>query len=205
LFKDKGSGASSSGDHSQGGCGVHPGSSSTADQGRASEGQAADTHTSWIQFHGTGVHAALTALGGNFLCKSEDKRGKAAPEQQIKTNFETSAGRGVYTSGRWGKSLSYSVPLLYPGQSFLFKIVLLVEVPGDLSDHGVGVAHQAAAALQNTRKHNKLQLHMDEGSDSWLIIPMSDFIDALAADAGKCWQPGDGIIFRLGPERSTRR
>ena len=33
---------------------------------------------------------------------------------------------------------------------------------------------------------------MDEGSDSWLIIPKSDFIDALAADAGKFWQPGDG-------------
>ena len=50
-------------------------------QGRASEGQAADTHTSWIQFHGTGVRPASTALGGNLLCKSEYKRGKAAPEQ----------------------------------------------------------------------------------------------------------------------------
>ena len=50
-------------------------------QGRVSEGQAADTHTSWIQLHGTGVHPVLTALGGNLLCKSEDKRGKAAPEQ----------------------------------------------------------------------------------------------------------------------------
>ena len=97
------------------------------------------------------MHAALTALGGNFLCKSEDKRGKAAPEQQIKTNFETSVGRGVYTSGRWGKSLSYSVPLLFPGQALLFKIVLLAEVPRDLSDHGVGVAHKAAAVLQKTR------------------------------------------------------
>ena len=33
---------------------------------------------------------------------------------------------------------------------------------------------------------------MDEGSDSWLIITKSDFIDALAADAGTFWQPGDG-------------
>jgi len=33
---------------------------------------------------------------------------------------------------------------------------------------------------------------MDEGSDSWLIIPESEFINALAADAGKFWQPGDG-------------
>ena len=39
-------------------------------QGRVSEGQAADTHTSWIQLHGTGVCPALTALGGNFVCKS---------------------------------------------------------------------------------------------------------------------------------------
>jgi len=33
---------------------------------------------------------------------------------------------------------------------------------------------------------------MDKGSDSWLIIPKSDYIDALAADADKFWQPGDG-------------
>ena len=66
-------------------------------QGRVSEGQAADTHTSWIQLHGTGVRPALTALGGNFVCKSEIKRGKAAPEQDMKTNFETVVGRGVYT------------------------------------------------------------------------------------------------------------
>ncbi len=61
------------------------------------KGQAADTHTSWIQLHGTGVRPALTALGGNFVCKSEIKRGKAAPEQDMNTNFETAAGGGVYT------------------------------------------------------------------------------------------------------------
>ena len=43
------------------------------------------------------VRPALTALGGNLLCKSEIKRGKAAPEQDMKTNFETVAGGGVYT------------------------------------------------------------------------------------------------------------
>ena len=32
-----------------------------------------------------------------FFCKSEIKRGKAAPEKDMKTNFETVAGRGVYT------------------------------------------------------------------------------------------------------------
>jgi hypothetical protein len=86
------------------------------------------------------------------LCKSEDKRGTAAPEQRMKTKFETAAGKGVYTSRRLGKYLNYSVPLLYPGQRFLFKIVLLVEVPGDLSDHGVGVAHKAAAVLQKKKE-----------------------------------------------------
>ena len=82
------------------------------------------------------------------MCKSEDKRGKAAPEQQINTNFETYNGRGSTRQGV-GKSLTYSVPLLYPGQRFLIKIVLLVEVPGDLSDHGVGVAHKVEAVVQN--------------------------------------------------------
>ena len=74
-------------------------------QGRVSEGQAADTHTSWIQRHGTGVRPALTALGGNFLCRSEIKRGKAA-EQDMKTNFETVVGRGVYTRGSWRNAVT---------------------------------------------------------------------------------------------------
>ena len=45
-------------------------------QRRVSEGQAADTHTSWIQLHGTGVRPASTALGGNLLCKSENQEGQ---------------------------------------------------------------------------------------------------------------------------------
>ena len=66
----------------------------------------------------------------------------------MKTNFETVAGRGVYTSGSWRKAVTYSAPLLYLGQKWLIKFALLVEVPGDLSDHGVGVAHKAKAVLQ---------------------------------------------------------
>ena len=46
---------------------------------------------------------------------------------------------------------------------------------------------------------------MDEGSDSWIIIPKSDFSNALAADAGKFGNLALQIICRLGPERSTRR
>ena len=91
---------------------------------------------------------SVDGLGRNLLCKSEDEMGKAAPEQQMNTNFETAAGKGVYTSRRWGKALSYSAPLLYPGQPLLINIVLLVEVPGDLSDHGVGVAHKVEPVLQ---------------------------------------------------------
>ena len=45
----------------------------------------------------------LMALGGNYLCKSEDKKGKAAQEPTMKSNFETAAGRGVYTSRFWRK------------------------------------------------------------------------------------------------------
>ena len=46
---------------------------------------------------------------------------------------------------------------------------------------------------------------MDEGTDSWLIIPKSDFIDALVAGADKFGNLAMEIIFRLGPERPTRR
>ncbi len=52
---------------------------------------------------------------------------------------------------------------------WLTKFVLLVEVPGDLSDHGVGVAHKAEAVLQQpktTGKNKKAEFNMDEGNDS---------------------------------------
>ena len=42
------------------------------------------------------MRPALTAWGGNLLCKSEIKKGKAA-EQDVKTNFETAPGKGAYT------------------------------------------------------------------------------------------------------------
>ena len=70
----------------------------------------------------------------------------------------------------------------------MMKFVLLVEVPDDISDHGVGVAHKAEAVLQQpkkTGKHNKAEVHMDKGRDSWLIVPKSDYIDALAADTAR--------------------
>ena len=113
--------------------------------------------------------------------------------------FETAAGRGVYTSGSWPKALSYSAPMLVG--NFLIKIVLLVEVPGDLSDHGVGVAHKAAAVLQTTKKKKAVQFQMDDVWDSWLIIPKLDYINALAADAGHWWQRGAGKKFQAWAKR----
>ena len=124
----------------------------------------------------------------------------------MNTNFELAAGRGVYTPGSCRNAVIYSAPLLYPGQKWLIKFVFLVEVPGDPRDHSVGVSHKAEAVLQQpkkTGKKKKAEFHMDK--DSWLIIPKSDYLDALAADAGERWQPGDGQkSFRLGPRRSTR-
>ena len=52
----------------------------------------------------------------------------------------------------WSRAATYSPPLLYLGQKWLIKFGLLVEVPGDLSDHGVGVAHKAEAVLQQLKK-----------------------------------------------------
>ena len=77
----------------------------------------------------------------------------------------------------------------------MIKFVFLVKAPGVLSDHGVGVAHKAEAALQQpkkTGKKRKAKFHMDEGKDSWLLIPKSDYIDALAADTCEKWQPDNG-------------
>ena len=65
----------------------------------------------------------------------------------------------------------------------MIKFVLLVEIPRDLSDHGVGVAHKAAAVTGKKQKKAST-FKMYEVEDSWLMIPKSDYIDALAADAG---------------------
>ena len=89
----------------------------------------------------------------------------------------------------------------------LIKFVLLVEVPGDLSDHGAGVAHKAEAVLQQPKKAgktNKAEFHMDNGNDFRRIIPKSDYINALAADTARGGSLAMDSSFRLGPGRSTR-
>ena len=90
----------------------------------------------------------------------------------------------------------------------LIKYLLLVEVPGDPSDHGVGVAHKAEAVLQQPKKartnKNKAEFHMGNGKDSWRIIPKSDYINALAADTARGGNLVMASSFRLGPGRSTR-
>ena len=75
LLKEKGNGASSSGDHGQGGCGVHLGSSSSTDQGRVGEGQAADTHTSQIQFPWDKRARNVDGLGTELLVQRAKTRG----------------------------------------------------------------------------------------------------------------------------------
>ncbi len=88
----------------------------------------------------------------------------------------------------------------------MIKFVLLVVVPDDLSDHGVGVAHKAEAVLQHPKKatkKNKAEFHIDNGNDSWRIIPKSDYINALAADTARGGSLAMESSFRLGPGRST--
>ena len=53
------------------------------------------------------------------MCKTEDKKGKAAPEPNKKSDFDAAAGRGVYTSGSWRKAVSYSPPTAAPGSEAL--------------------------------------------------------------------------------------
>jgi hypothetical protein len=71
----------------------------------------------------------------------------------------------------------------------------------------VGVAHKAEAVLQQpkkTGKNNQAEFHMDNGKDSWRIIPKSDYINALAADTERSGSLAMENSFRLGPGRSTR-
>ena len=151
LFKEKGSGLSSSGDGGQGAV-VYTLAQHQAlvRQGRVSEGQAADTHTSWIQLHGTGVHPALTALGGNLLCKGERQEGQGGARAKHEDQLRDCCWQGSLHVRVLGKGCKLLRSIVVPGSGFLDKIVLLVAVLGDLSDHGVGVAHKAAAVLRKT-------------------------------------------------------
>ena len=95
---------------------------------------------------------SVDGLGRGLIVQERRQEGQGGAGATNKDQLRDICWQCVYTSGRWGKSLNYSVPLLYPGQRYLFKIVLFVEVPRDLSDHGVGVAHKAAAVLQKKIK-----------------------------------------------------
>ena len=100
-------------------------------QGRVSEAQAAEPthHGSNSMGQACARAPSVEGLWRELVVQERNQEGQGGAEQDVKTNFETVAGRGVYTSGRWGNAVSYSVPLLYPGQDLLNKIVLLVEVP----------------------------------------------------------------------------
>ena len=85
----------------------------------------------------------------------------------------------------------------------MIKFGLLVEVPGELSDHVVGVAHKAEAVLQQLKKTGK--------NNTWTMVrvlgyssPKSDYIDALAAGTARGGNLAMDNSFRLGPRRSTR-
>ena len=123
---DEGSGTSS-------GKGVHPGpaapsmvAGSGTSESKGVHPGSADTGSEWLQWHGTSLYAGLTAVGGNYLAKSETNRGATAPSQDVsKFHFEAAVTGGVYSSADITKSQGYSVPHWLQTKQ-LVKILLLV-------------------------------------------------------------------------------
>ena len=54
----------------------------------------------WLNWHGTHQYAAVSSLSGNFLLKSEHESGSKAKAAM----FETTYGRGIYTSPNFEKA-----------------------------------------------------------------------------------------------------
>ena len=68
--------------------------------------------TSWLSYHGTTFHSAVTAICSNGLCRGEKERGAAhandlvakQKEAERPVGFETTMGRGVYSAQQWHKA-----------------------------------------------------------------------------------------------------
>ena len=69
----------------------------------------------WLQWHGTSVYGASSALATNYLARSESS----------KKGHETAMGRGVYTSQLLDKALQYGIPTVLDS-GLMARFVLLV-------------------------------------------------------------------------------
>ena len=168
--------------------GVLPGSAA----GHPYLGHESDTGSFWLQWHGSHVYGVMSAVAGNFLARSEQykidedgtdpetlcgkalKEWQAKQDQRNKEQFETDGGgRGVYTSQSFCKARDFAVPLVIGEGKYLAKFVLLVAIPGDLSDDGVGVNFNAqrSGALWQT---HELKL------PPWVCIPRNVVAESLA-------------------------
>ena len=136
-------------------------------------GHACDTQSFWLQYHGTHLYAGVTAVCENYISKSEDHKfdenkeawqgtkkewnDKFGPNSNT-AGFETNgAGRGVYTSQKFELASKFAIPTLLDNK-VLVKLVLLVAIPGDLADRGVGVNFHSGGA-SGYGKYAKIPKH----------------------------------------------
>ena len=93
----------------------------------------------WLQWHGSHAYDVLTSVCPDFLARRwsiEDHEEVAEAQEQFEV---AEASRGVYTSQSFSNANSAAVPLLVGGGRYMAKFMLLVAIPGDLSDDGVAV------------------------------------------------------------------
>ncbi len=110
---------------------------------------------SWLRYHGTGMHTAMTAVSMNSLSRSEVTRGLPSPGDPQNTSgwYETAAGRGVYSSTDFDKAHANAIPFCAPGMKIQVHIVLLLRVPGSLQM--AGVLFQCCESGKKAQMHQK--------------------------------------------------
>ena len=158
-------------------------------------GHDCDTKSFWVQYHGSNVYAVLSAVGQNFLSKSEAHKydPKWRPdftnkermewnkkqEDANKERYETAgAGRGVYTTQDFKKAVQYAVPLLL--NKHWVKMVLLLAIPGDLADQGVAVNFKTTKQQMQTKQTGCQYL------DKWTRIPKHIVVESAMRGFDQC-------------------
>ena len=168
--------------------------------------------SSWFSYHGTSMTCAVVAVCQNSLNKSEmvfgdparndhkhPRAGQAAAMEYGKGTYETTAGRGVYSTTDWRQALNYAPPyvvlpenvarddhVIRKGKNLpeiTSQVVLLVRTPGSLEKVGIFLkVHQA----RKPSWHHQQDLEgnaFDLGTN-WAAVDMDTWIDSVIEEKG---------------------
>ncbi len=134
---------------------------------------------SWFRYHGTGMHAAMTAVSMNSLNRSEDTRGMPSPRDPKNTSpggelmddtYKTAFGRGVSCTADFDTAHASSIPFCDPDKMKIqVHIVLLVRVPGSLQMAGALFRPRRRKWKPNQKDEAGNDMRLDE---KWAVMEL---------------------------------